>query len=304
MTDVPDLGPPPQRVAVPTDVVRRLVSDQFPQWASLPVQPVADGGWDNCTFHLGTEMSVRLPTASEYALAVAKEHRWLPLLAPQLPVPIPTLLGAGVPDAAYPHPWSVHSWLDGRRSTASRIAEPTVFASDLADFLLALRAVDPTDGPGPGIHNWFRGGTLRTFDANTSLALTALSDRLDINRVREVWADALAEPWDGVDTWFHGDMAEGNLLLDDTGQLSAVIDFGTCGVGDPACDLAVAWTLLTPAGREVFRERLAVDDSEWMRGRGWALWKAVATCRSTVEDPADAADFDEAARVVDAVCTG
>lgn len=304
MTDVPDLGPPPQRVAVPTDVVRRLVSDQFPQWASLPVQPVADGGWDNCTFHLGTEMSVRLPTASEYALAVAKEHRWLPLLAPQLPVPIPTLLGAGVPDAAYPHPWSVHSWLDGRRSTASRIAEPTVFASDLADFLLALRAVDPTDGPGPGIHNWFRGGTLRTFDANTSLALTALSDRLDINRVREVWADALAEPWDGVDTWFHGDMAEGNLLLDDTGQLSAVIDFGTCGVGDPACDLAVAWTLLTPAGREVFRERLAVDDSEWMRGRGWALWKAVATCRSTVEDPADAADFDEAARVVDAVCKG
>ena len=272
----PDLGPPPQRLTVEVDQVRRLVAGQFPHWADLPVRPVADGGWDNRTFHLGDRMSVRLPSAAEYALAVDKEHRWLPLLAPRLPLPVPVPLAKGEPGAGYPYAWSVYAWLDGEPADPDGIDDPVRFAVELADFLAVLRGVDPAGGPRPGLHNWFRGGTLRTYDGLAQEALTELADMVDTGLAREIWATALDTPWDGVDRWFHGDIASGNLLLRD-GRLAAVIDFGTCGVGDPACDLAIAWTLLTADGRRAFRERLAVDEAEWARGRGWALWKALVT---------------------------
>ena len=303
MSDVPDLGPAPARARVDASQVRGLISSQFPQWADLPIRPVAHGGWDNWTFHLGDDMLVRLPSAAEYAQAVEKEHRWLPLLAPQLPFPIPTPLRQGAPSPVYPYGWSIYQWLGGETATPDRITDPVRFATDLATFLSALQAVDPTEGPQPGVHNWFRGGTLRTFDASTQGALLDLEGRIDVERAREVWADALSAPWDGVDRWFHGDMAGGNLLLDDAGQLAAVIDFGTCGVGDPACDLAVAWTLLTSDGREAFHERLGVDDATWARGRGWALWKAIATCLSTVEEPERLDELQDAERVVGLLLT-
>ena len=304
MSATPDLGPVPERVSVETAQVRRLIRDQFPQWADLPLEPVAKGGWDNWTFHLGEEMLVRLPSASEYAQAVEKEHRWLPALAARLPLPIPIPVGKGAPSPDYPHPWSVYRWIEGRTATAERIADPRAFATDLAGFLSALQAVDPTDGPQPGIHNWFRGGTLRTYDAKTRRTLEDLEGHIDVDSVRGVWAEALSASWDGVDRWFHGDVAQGNLLLNTAGQLVAVIDFGTCGVGDPACDLAVAWTLLTSEGRHVFRDRLAVDDATWARGRGWALWKTVATCGYTYEDPEDQEDFAEAKGILDAILQG
>jgi aminoglycoside phosphotransferase (APT) family kinase protein len=283
MSDTPHLGPVPQRVDVSADLVSRLVRGQFPQWAALPVTPVANGGWDNWTFHLGPRLSVRIPSAAEYALAVEKEHRWLPVLAPQLPLPISTPIARGEPGPGYPFAWSIYSWLDGEAASADRIADPVRFAVDLAGFLSALRRVDPADGPRPGTHNWYRGGTLRTFAGIVGNALTSLASRVDVELVAQVWQDALDAPWDGVEAWFHGDIAEGNLLLAD-GQLAAVIDFGTCGVGDPACDLAVAWTLLTVEGRRVFREALAVDEAQWSRGRGWALWKALQLCTYAPDD--------------------
>ncbi|WIV61516.1 aminoglycoside phosphotransferase family protein [Amycolatopsis nalaikhensis] len=263
-----DLGPLPQRVAVTADQVRRLIADQFPRWADLEVRPVTESGWDNVTFHLGDTMVVRLPTAAEYALAVEKEHRWLPVLAPRLPRPVPVPLAKGRPGAGYPFEWSVYRWLDGEPARADRIADPVRFALELAEFLAALRNVDASGGPRPGKHNWFRGGTLLTYDGQVQRALD------DVGPAREIWQTALDARWDGVDAWFHGDVAAGNLLLD-RGELAAVIDFGTCGVGDPSCDLAIAWTLLTAEGRAAFRERLAVDDASWARGRGWALWKAL-----------------------------
>jgi aminoglycoside phosphotransferase (APT) family kinase protein len=242
----------PQRVTVDAEQVRRLVERQFPQWAGLPVQPVADGGWDNWTFHLGAEMVVRLPSAAEYALAVDKEHRWLPALARQLPLPIPVPVAKGEPGAGYPYSWSVYQWLGGEPASADRIADPVRFAVDLAGFLTALQSIDPADGPRPGNHNWFRGGTLRTYDGQAQNALAKLDGHVGVGLAREIWTSALDARWDGVESWFHGDVAEGNLLLND-GQLAAVIDFGTCGVGDPACDLAIAWTLLTGEGRQAFR---------------------------------------------------
>ncbi len=282
------LGPPPRRIDVTEDQVRRLVAEQFPHWAGLAVRPVANGGWDNRTFHLGDAMSVRLPTAAEYALAVGKEQRWLPVLAPRLPLPIPVPLAEGRPGADFPFPWSVYPWLDGEPATAERIADPVAFAAGLAGFLAALQDVDPAGAPGPGKHNWFRGGTLRTYD---ELVRHLLDDWTG-----EIWQAALDAPWDGVVRWFHGDVAAGNLLLD-KGKLAAVIDFGTCGAGDPACDVAIAWTLLTAEGRRVFRERLAIDDATWARGRGWALWKTLGTLAR------GGPDATEAQRVLDEIRT-
>ncbi|WP_431926121.1 aminoglycoside phosphotransferase family protein [Micromonospora wenchangensis] len=297
---IPDLGPPPERVVVDVEQVRRLVATQFPHWAPLPVEPVANGGWDNWTFHLGSGMSVRLPSAAEYAEAVDKEHRWLPLLARHLPVPVPTPLARGGPGGGYPYAWSVYRWLDGETARFERIADPVRFALDLAEFVAALHDIDTTGGPRPGRHNWYRGGPLRTYHAQARRGIRALGDRIAAAPADEIWERALDAGWDGTERWFHGDLAQGNLLLDG-GRLAGVIDFGTCGVGDPACDLAVAWTLLTADGRRVFRDRLSVDDATWARGRGWALWKTLVT-------HADAPDDSEAAvdsrRILDEILRG
>ncbi|MFI9817844.1 aminoglycoside phosphotransferase family protein [Saccharothrix variisporea] len=298
MTGTPDLGPLPQRVTVDVEQVRRLIGEQFPEWAGLPVRPVPRGGWDNFTFRLGDGMVARLPSAAEYALAVEKEQRWLPVLAPLLPLPVPVPLGLGRPGAGYAFAWSVYAWLDGEPASVDRIADPVRFALDLAEFLVALQGVDPSEGPQPGKHNWFRGATLRTYDGPAQRALAVLDGHVDVDLAREIWKTALDARWDGVDTWFHGDIAAGNLLLDG-GRLAAVIDFGTCGVGDPSCDLAIAWTLLTADGRRAFRKRLAVDDETWARGRGWALWKTLVECARTV----DRADGDAARRVLDEILT-
>lgn len=285
MSAVPLLGPPPKRITVQAHQVRRLIGEQFPQWSDLQVRPVREPGWDNWTFHLGESMSVRLPSAAEYALAVDKEHRWLPELAPRLPQRVPVPLGKGRPGAGYPFAWSVYPWLDGEPAQREAVADPVRFATDLADFLLALQAIDADAGPRPGTHNWFRGGTLRTFDPLVQDALDVLRDLVDAVAARDVWAAALDADEAGRPVWVHGDVAAGNLLLRN-GELSAVIDFGTCGVGDPSCDLAVAWTLMDDAGRQVFRDRLRVGRAMWARGRGWALWKALNTCARSARDDA------------------
>ncbi|MFC3502702.1 aminoglycoside phosphotransferase family protein [Micromonospora krabiensis] len=261
---------------IDTALVRRLVAAQFPRWAHLPVRPVTDGGWDNRTFRLGDAMTVRLPSAEGYAPQVAKEQRWLPLLAPHLPLPVPTPLAEGAPDEGYPFPWSVHRWIDGKVAHPDRIADLTAFAVDLAHFLAALQAVDPTGGPAAGAHSAWRGAPLATYDVDTRRALDRLGDRVPADEATEIWTAALDATWAGPPVWFHGDVAVGNLLVRD-GRLAAVIDFGCCGVGDPACDVVIAWTLLHGASRAAFRETLAVDEATWARGRGWALWKALIT---------------------------
>ena len=283
MTDLPDdLGPVPERFPVDVPLVRRLIAAQFPQWADLPIRPVAEEGWDNRTFHLGDELSVRLPSAAAYALAVEKEHRWLPVLARELPLPISVPVAKGEPGEGYPHPWSVYRWLDGEPMTQARIADLTEFAVTLADFLCALQRIDPTDGPGPGLHNWYRGGPLTTFDKMTRRALDTLDGHVRTDLAREIWEAALDASWDQRPVWFHGDVAEGNLLVVD-GRLAAVIDFGTSGVGDPACDLVIAWTWFSGDSRRAFLDRLSPDPATVARARGWALWKALTLYAGAVE---------------------
>lgn len=257
-------------------LVRRLIAAQFPQWADLPIRPVAVAGWDNRTFHLGDRMSVRLPSAERYVLQVEKEQRWLPKLAPLLPLPIPVPLAMGRPADFYPWPWSVYGWIDGETAAADRIADLSEFAVTLAEFLVALQRIDARDGPPAGPHNFFRGGPVATYDGETRRALAALDGCIDTRTAAEVWERALASTWQRSPVWVHGDIAAGNLLVKG-GRLSAVIDFGSSGVGDPACDMYIAWTFLDAQSREVFRKALVVDDDTWARGRGWVLWKALIT---------------------------
>ncbi|WP_309083133.1 aminoglycoside phosphotransferase family protein [Chelativorans sp.] len=261
-------------IEIDIPLVRRLIAAQFPRWADLPVRPVAHGGWDNRTFHLGDQMTVRLPSAAQYALQVEKEQRWLPKLAPQLPLPIPTPLALGGPGEGFPWRWSVYQWIEGDPARKERIPDLNEFAGTLAGFLNALRRIDAEGGPAPGPHNFFRGASPAVYDDETRRALDLLKGRIDTAAATEVWERALASQWEQAPVWFHGDVAWGNLLLHD-GRLSAVIDFGTSGVGDPACDLAIAWTLLEGESREVFRDALSLDRDTWARGRGWTLWKAL-----------------------------
>ncbi len=217
-------------------------------------------------------MSVRLPSAARYAPQVAKEHRWLPVLAPHLPLPIPESLSMGAPGEGYPWPWSVRGWHNGA-PVSEQPVEPTRLARDLAAFLGALHRIDATGGPPPGPDNFHRGGGLAVYDAETR---AALDGRIDTKAAADTWAAALASAWQGAPVWVHGDIAPGNLLVRD-GRLSAVIDFGGMAVGDPACDLAIAWTHFTGEARDAFRAALPLDPATWARGRGWALWKALIT---------------------------
>ena len=261
-------------IEIDASLVRQLVRTQFPQWADLPIVPVENGGWDNRTFRLGDSMSVRLPSALAYVAQVEKEHRWLPVLRPHLPLPIPVPLGLGAPGAGYPWPWSVYGWLDGEPAHADRVHDLGRFAVDLAHFLVALRSIDARNGPPAGTHNFHRGGSLSVYDIETRESVGLLADEIDVAAVTKVWEMALETSWQGPPVWVHGDIAETNLLTK-VGRLNAVIDFGCAGIGDPSCDLVIAWTFLDPSSRGIFRSTIALDPATWKRARGWALWKAL-----------------------------
>jgi aminoglycoside phosphotransferase (APT) family kinase protein len=283
---LPDVAGPDGRGGITAGLVQRLLAEQFPHWAELPVRPVAADGWDNRTYRLGADLLVRLPSAAGYAAAVAKEDRWLRRLSPGLPLRVPEPVATGRPGAGYAWSWSVRRWIPGRPVLDTPPDDPVAFARELAGFLAVLRTLDATDGPLPGPHCFHRGGPPAHYDAEVHAALDLLGDAVDGDGCRAVWAAALASSWTGAPVWFHGDIAGGNLLLDDAGDLSAVLDFGTCGVGDPACDLVITWTLLRDDARAAFRDGVGLDDATWARARGWALWKALIVLAG---DPADAA---------------
>lgn len=252
----------------------RLVAAQFPEWADLPIVPVERPGWDNITLRLGRELSVRLPSDDGYVPQVEKEHRWLPALAPHLGVRIPTPLAKGRPSDDFPRPWSVYSWIEAEPPNIAAIADLRVFAADVATFLRELHAIDAADGPPAGAHSFHRGGTLAVYDAETREAIELLADTIDVRAANALWNAALASPWAHAPVWVHGDLVTSNMLMRN-GKQHAVIDFGCAAVGDPACDLVMAWTFFDRESREIFRRGLPLDDATWERGRAWALWKAL-----------------------------
>ncbi|KTC80998.1 aminoglycoside phosphotransferase [Legionella cherrii] len=266
-------------MTVPIDVslVHRLIQSQFPQWSALSIQPVEFSGWDNRTFHLGSDMTVRLPSDAFYALQVEKEQRWLPYLASHLSLPIPIPLAKGEPTVDYPRPWSIYRWIEGQTASIARIDEMNRFAADLAQFLLQLQGINASGGPVAGEHSFYRGGALSTYDAETQEAIKILRHQVDSGTLSAIWSEALSEAWRSAPVWVHGDIAPGNLLVKE-GRLCAVIDFGQLAVGDPACDLVIAWTFFKAESRQVFRKTLQLDKATWARARGWALWKALIVC--------------------------
>jgi aminoglycoside phosphotransferase (APT) family kinase protein len=286
------------RAGIDAALVKRLIAAQFPRWSGLDVVPVEVDGWDNRTYRLGDDMTVRLPTAAGYVPAVDKENTWLPRLAPSLPVAVPPVLAKGAPGEGYRYPWSVRGWLDGETAAWDRIGDPVQFATAVAEFVRALQRCDATGGPAAGEHSWYRGASLTHYDEETRRCLAALAGRVDTARAAAVWEAALGAEWRGEPVWFHGDIATGNLLIAD-GKLTAVIDFGTSGVGDPACDLVIAWGMFEGESREAFRETADQDQGMWARARGWSLWKSLLVLSGCIDsDPENAANCH---RVIEAV---
>jgi len=252
-------------------LVRRLLATQFPSWAELPIQALPAGGTDNAIYRLGDELSVRLPRRRDWEVgSLDKEFEWLPRLAPLLPLAVPTPVARGTPGEGYPHEWAIHNWLDGE-DAASTPLDQSRATVDLAELIAALRRIDPAGGPPAG----GRGGPLRPHDVAMRAGIVALADSIDADAVTAAWEDALAAPdWDGAPVWIHGDLDARNLLVRD-GRITGVLDWSCLCVGDPACDVKVAWAVLDAETRPIFRELLEIDDATWARGRGWALSQAI-----------------------------
>ncbi|MGW3964706.1 aminoglycoside phosphotransferase family protein [Amycolatopsis sp. NPDC005003] len=250
--------------AIDTALVRRLVDTQFPQWAGLPLTRYPQAGSDHVIHRLGAELSVRLPRHAGAIGQAEKEAEWLPRLAPHLPLAVPEPVAVGRPGFGYPWPWAVSRWLDGEVATVSALSGSHEAAVELAGFLTALNRFH-----GETAH--VAGRPLATRDTATRAAIEQVGAAFDSAALTGLWETALAAPaWAGPPVWCHGDFHTGNLLTTG-GRLSAVIDFGELGVGDPACDLTIAFTLLSAETRATFRAALDVDGATWTRGRGWAL---------------------------------
>lgn len=255
-------------------VAQKLVAEQFPKWAHHEVVPVENGGWDHRTFHLGKDMVLRFPSAASYANQVQKEQKWLPYLAPRLPLTIPTPVGLGNPGHGYPWHWSVYNWIDGDTVASQTQLPRKRIASPLAQFLTTLYSVDTKDGPLAGEHNYYRGGHVSHYEEEVFKAIELLGTKVDAKTITRIWKSGAESEWEKPPVWVHGDVSPGNLLIKDE-KLSAVIDFGLLSVGDPACDLAISWTYFEEESRKCFREALEIDTDTWKRGRSWALWKSL-----------------------------
>jgi aminoglycoside phosphotransferase (APT) family kinase protein len=259
------------RPRIDGELVRRLVDSQFPQWAGLPLKPLQPAGSDHAIYRLGEELSVRLPRHAGAIGQARKEFEWLPRLAPHLPLAVPVPVGVGDPDFGYPWPWAVSRWLEGEVATVETLADSSAAAVELAGFLAALQRFAPEDIPAGNAREDLTGRPLSDRDRATRLAIAEVDGVFEAAAMTELWDAALSAPgWGRSPVWFHGDFHTGNLLTVD-GRLSAVIDFGGLGTGDPACDLVIAFSLMSADSRAVFRDALGVDDATWTRGRGWAL---------------------------------
>jgi aminoglycoside phosphotransferase (APT) family kinase protein len=261
-------------IMIDAALVRHLLSDQFPAWAGQPLARVPSSGTDNALFRLGDDMAVRLPRIAGATGQVEKDLQWLPRMSPALHVSAPVPLGLGQPGRDYPWTWGVYEWIAGAEARPGDLADPDAIAADLAVFLADLKTVDTAGGPAPNLESG-RGCPLPIRDEETRAAIAALEGEIDTRAANAAWDDALeAAPYSDPPAWIHGDLLPGNLLVRD-GRLVAVIDWSCLGLGDTACDLIPAWSLLSGRSRQVFRDRTGADDAAWRRGRGWALSIAV-----------------------------
>lgn len=258
----------PDEVETSPDLVRRLLAAQLPAYAELPIERVDAGGTVNALFRLGTDMAVRLPRRADQD--IDREHATLRRIGPELPVEVPEPLAKGRAGDGHPFDWCIHRWLEGESPLAEAVKDRERLARDIAAAIAALWSIDGTGAPTVG-----RGTSLVRWDAAARKGIEALASEIDVDIVTRAWEESLAAPESQSAVWVHGDLIPGNILMRD-GRLAGILDWGGSGLGDPACDLQPAWALLDPAARAAFRELLDVDDATWIRGRGWALWTALA----------------------------
>jgi aminoglycoside phosphotransferase (APT) family kinase protein len=255
-------------VDIDADLVGRLVAEQFPHLADLPITEVRSTGTVNAIYRLGDRLCARLPRVREWAPDLDREWRWLPMLAPRLPLRVPEPVGRGRPGGSFPFSWAIYGWIDGQPYADRLVDDERRAAEDLAQFVVDLRRIDPVGAP--------RGGRrpLRELDAVTREAIESARGVIDADAAVAAWERALRAPaWAGSPVWIHSDLLRPNVLVRD-GRVCAVIDFGGVGVGDPAADVIAAWSVFGRVGRGVFRAALEVDDGTWERARGFALHQA------------------------------
>jgi aminoglycoside phosphotransferase (APT) family kinase protein len=278
---------PAAEVEVSAGLVRRLLASQQPDLAHLPVQVLANG-WDNVMFRVGGELAARLPRRDMAARLIAHEQRWLPVLGPRLPLPIPAPVRFGEPGLGYPWPWSIVPFLPGQVASRTPPADLRSAAASLGSFLGALHTPAAPGAPA----NPFRGVPLADRCAALTQNLEVLAGLVDRGAVMAAWETAVAAPtWDGPPVWLHGDLHPANILVHH-GRISGVIDFGDITSGDPAADLAVAWMLLPASCHDAFRGayragggHAASDGSGWVRARGWALALSIAFLAHSDDNP-------------------
>lgn len=285
------------------ELAHKLIAEQFPEYADLPITDVEKQGHDNRTYRLGNDMLIRMPTAECYALKVPKEQELLPQLAKYLSNSISALIKIGHPSNAYPYPFSIYKWLPGRSINLLTLTnqDKEQLAYDLARFLKELQAISEVEGPDPGPHNWWRGEHVSVYDSGAREQIAQLADVIDASLALALWDQACGTKWGKRPVWIHGDLAIGNILMDE-GKLSAIIDLGGTAVGDPACDLVIAWTYLSGRARQIFFTEMSLDQNTWLRARAWALWKATfELCQIADKNSLEAKGQK---RIIDEVITG
>ena len=282
---------PPAEVEITDALVAALLTSQHPDLAHLDLRAVAHG-WDNVIYRLGGELSIRLPRRAAGAVLVEHEQRWLPGLAPRLPLPIPTPLRVGVPEFGYPWRWSVTPWFDGDVAADVELADPTREAGRLGRFMSALHQAAPADAPANPARDGFVGDRGDRFESARAQASETLDELAPsgTERAGGRWAELVTtDAFDGPPMWVAGDVHAANLIVD-RGEIRAVIDFGDLCAGDPAVDLAVAWMLFEQSDRGVFRDAASrggtrVDRSMWRRAEAWAWYFAVMYLANSADDP-------------------
>jgi aminoglycoside phosphotransferase (APT) family kinase protein len=265
---------PDAELPIDVPLVRRLLEQQLPELGSLPLA-MLDEGWDNQLFRLGESYVVRLPRRAASAVLVEHEHRWLPELAPRLPLPVPAPIYFGRPGSGYPWAWSVVPWLDGERALTATLHDLASAAGTLREFLTALHEPAPADAP----FNTFRSVPLAQRLPLLQEHLAGAGGLVDRRAVEREWQRAAAVPWRGPAVWIHGDLHPGNILVGDEG-ICAVIDFGDLAAGDPATDWASAWML--PGVADIVDASL--DPDTRLRARGWALTLGLAYVANSGDD--------------------
>jgi aminoglycoside phosphotransferase (APT) family kinase protein len=252
------------------DLIKDLLFKQFPKWSHLPLKLMRPEGTDNAMYRLGNDKLIRLPRKESSSFSIEKELTWLPKLGVHLPLSIPNIIAKGVSDKNYPFTWLILEWLDGSSPDKENMVDEHKAAANLASFVKSMQKIKFDGAP-----NCRRGKPLSTCDDEVKRSIPLLNGFYKIELLKNLWELALKTPqWKKDPVWVHGDLHAGNLLAKDK-KIIGVIDFGLAGIGDPACDMMIAWTFLNKKSRKIFHSIVQPDKDTWNRGRGWALFLGI-----------------------------